>query len=311
MIEISSLNFKLLMLGIILPLLVQAVPGGSSKTLVAHRGASAYAPEHTVAAYKLALLQGADYVEQDLQVSKDGILICRHDSTLERTTNVETVYPNRFSREDSGGSGDLHWYVKDFTLEELKRLDAGSWFDSKFAGSQILTFAEAVAIVRGKAGIYPELKDPEFYSDHGFDIVSLFLKEMEELGLKEPGQDPSTPVIIQCFSADTLKKLKKAGSRHPRTFLIGDFGKKWLKKGEMRKVRSFAQGIGPSKVLIYQDPSVASRARGQGLTVTPYTFREKDFPNQFSDVTEEMKYMLYTIGVDALFTDNPDLFPRE
>jgi glycerophosphoryl diester phosphodiesterase len=98
---------------------------GGKKLLVAHRGASAYAPEHTVAAYRLALEQGADFVEQDLGVTKDGALVCLHDPTLERTTDVEQVFPDRFREE----GGTKRWYIADFTADEIKRLDAGSWFD--------------------------------------------------------------------------------------------------------------------------------------------------------------------------------------
>ena len=107
------------------------------KILIAHRGASAYAPEHTIAAYRLALEQGADFVEQDLQISKDGVLVCLHDLTLERTTDVEEVYPARAATSETGRKT---WHVSDFTLEELKRLDAGSWFDPKFKGERIPTF---------------------------------------------------------------------------------------------------------------------------------------------------------------------------
>ena len=99
MLELIYLNLKLGIFGLLFFLITAVNLEGSPKKMVAHRGASAYAPEHTVAAYKLALLQGADYVEQDLQVTKDGILICRHDSTLERTTNVASLFPNRFSRD--------------------------------------------------------------------------------------------------------------------------------------------------------------------------------------------------------------------
>ena len=311
MLELMSPNLKLGIFGLLFFLITVVNLEGSPKKLVAHRGASAYAPEHTVAAYKLALLQGADYVEQDLQVTKDGILVCRHDSTLERTTNVASLFPNRFSRDRTEGSTDIHWYIKDFTLEELKKLDAGSWFDRKFSGSRILTFAEAVEIVRGKAGIYPELKGPEFYAEQGLDITALFMEELKRLGLETPEQDPSTPVIIQCFSGDILKRLKKMGCRHPKTLLVNEAGKKWMETGKLKEIRSFAEGIGPDKNLIYQDPSIVSRAKGAELTVTPYTFRKLSFPDQFSSVTEEMRYMLYTLGVDALFTDNPDLFPRE
>src|SRR5688572_13313286 len=118
----------------------------SSKQVIAHRGASAYAPEHTLAAYRLAMEQGADYVEQDLAVTKDGALICLHDDSLERTTNVEELFADR-----------KPWLAVDFTLEEIKQLDAGSWFDAKFAGERIPTWEEAVAFVGNRAGLYPEL----------------------------------------------------------------------------------------------------------------------------------------------------------
>lgn len=111
--------------------------------------------------------------------------------------------------------------------------------------------------------------------------------------------------------AGTLKKIKKTGNRHPVTLLVGEAGKKWLEPGNMKDISAFADGIGPDKNLLYQDPSIVSRAREAGLTVTPYTFRKLSFPEQFSSVTEEMRHMLYTLGADALFTDNPDLFPRE
>src|SRR5262245_573647 len=105
------------------------------KQSIAHRGASGYAPEHTMAAYKLAIDQGVDYVEQDLGVTKDGILVCLHDDTLERTTNVEDVFPERATSD--ARSNRKRWLINDFTLAELKRLDAGSWFDPKFAGERI------------------------------------------------------------------------------------------------------------------------------------------------------------------------------
>src|SRR5262245_53131535 len=99
---------------------------------IAHRGASAYAPEHTMAAYRLALEQGADYVEQDLDITKDGVLVCSHDPSLERTTNVEEVFPTRFTEVKQGEGTVKRWYIEDFTLAEIKQLDAGSWFDPKF-----------------------------------------------------------------------------------------------------------------------------------------------------------------------------------
>jgi glycerophosphoryl diester phosphodiesterase len=94
------------------------------RQLVAHRGASAYAPEHTLAAYRLAIEQGADYVEQDLAVTRDGRLICLHDESLERTTNVEDIVPERATVDPA--TGRRTWLAVDFTLAEIRRLDAGS-----------------------------------------------------------------------------------------------------------------------------------------------------------------------------------------
>src|SRR5918993_53719 len=101
----------------------------SRKLSVAHRGASAYAPEHTLAAYRLAIEQGADFVEQDLAVTKDGVLICLHDASLERTTDVEELFPDRAISMSIEGQTRRAGVANDFTPAEIKTLDAGSWFD--------------------------------------------------------------------------------------------------------------------------------------------------------------------------------------
>src|SRR3954453_18457945 len=175
----------------------------AKKQLVAPRGASANAPEHTLEAYRLAIAQGADFVEQDLAVTKDGELVCIHDLTLERTTNVEEVFPDRAVPDPAGGA-NKRWLVGDFTLAEIKRLDAGSWFDPKFAGARIPTFQEAVDLVRGKAGLYPELKDPAFYRDRGVRPDVLLAAALQKNHLIA---DPATPVIIQSFDEVTIKAL--------------------------------------------------------------------------------------------------------
>jgi glycerophosphoryl diester phosphodiesterase len=277
------------------------------KILVAHRGASAYAPEHTLAAYRLALAQGADFVEQDLQISKDSVLVCLHDLTLERTTNVEEMFPDRST---VGPKGRKTWHVSDFTLAELKSLDAGSWFDAKFKGERIPTFQEAIDLVRGKAGLYPETKGPEVYGSRGFDMERLLLAQLAKNGLDS--SDPKTPIIIQSFSAESLQKIKKAGASMPLTFLVSDLDQtrdRWLTDEGLKDVRMFATGLGPAKALLLADPTLAKRAHAAGLTLTPYTFRSSATPAG-STVKDEMADFLYRIGVDALFTDNPDQFPR-
>jgi glycerophosphoryl diester phosphodiesterase len=280
----------------------------SRKTLVAHRGASAYAPEHTIAAYRLALAQGADYVEQDLQITKDGVIVCLHDLTLERTTNVEEVFPDRFTRE-----GDQKtWPVSAFTLAEIKRLDAGSWFDKKFAGERVPTWQEAIDLIRGKAGLFPETKGPEVYGSRGFDMEALVLAELHKNKLDTPGADPKTPVIIQSFSPESLQKMRGMGTKLPLMLLISDMDPgrdTWLSDEGLKKAKAFADGIGPAKGLFISDPTLARRAKAQRLTLTPYTFRAKDVPAG-QTLKQEMAKFLYEIGVDALFTDNPDQFPR-
>lgn len=148
-----------------------AVSAAAAPTfLIAHRGASAYRPEHTIEAYRLAIEQGADYVEPDLCITKDGVLVVSHDPTLERTTDVEALFPERATKVTSGGKASSHWFIEDFTLAEIKQLDHGAWFDAKYAGLRILTFQEAIDVVTGKAGLFPEIKDPGRLRAKGFDM---------------------------------------------------------------------------------------------------------------------------------------------
>src|SRR5262245_29149346 len=128
-----------------LSLAINAQRGPSTKNrpwLIAHRGASAYAPENTVPAFQLAAEQGADYVEFDLQLTKDRQIVCLHDNSLERTTDVEQIFPDRFRKTGDGAQATQRWMLSDFTLAEIKKLDAGTWFDPKFKGTRIPTFAE-------------------------------------------------------------------------------------------------------------------------------------------------------------------------
>ncbi len=299
---------KLCFLLAVTPFLFACATPQPKKSNVAHRGASAYAPEHTLDAYGLALEQGADYVEQDLQISKDSVLVCLHDRTLERTTDVEQVFPDRFQRSPGEESRKI-WPVSDFTLEEIKQLDAGSWFDERFAGSRVPTFEEAIELVRGKAGLYPELKDPEYYSGLGVDMAALVLEALANQGLGEPDADPATPVILQSFHPTTLERLAKE-TRLPLVLLVGWNQRLWLGESGLERAARFAAGIGPSKELLEEYPEAVAGAQKRGLTVTPYTFRADRVDDRFPDVTAEMRHFLYELGVDALFTDNPDLFPR-
>ena len=286
-----------------------APQAGTKKQLVAHRGASAYAPEHTLAAYKLAIEQGADFVEQDLAVTKDGVLVCIHDLSLERTTNVEEVFPTRSVEDKTGASPVRRWLVGDFTLAEIKQLDAGSWFDRKFAGARIPTFQEAIDAVGTRAGLYPELKDPAFYRNRGVSPEKLLAQILQKNGLITRGGPPR--VIIQSFDETTVKLLAKDLPEAQRVWLVDPASAGRIDSEEkVRQVAGWATGLGPNKMIIAARPELVKWAHAAGLTVTPWTFRSSN-TGSFASVREEMAKFLYEYGVDAVFTDNPDQFPRK
>ena len=280
-------------------------PSGMTKLAIAHRGASAYAPEHTLVAYRLAIEQKADYVEQDLAVTRDGVLICLHDDSLERTTNVEEVFPDRASVDPA--TGRRQWLVVDFTLAEIKRLDAGAWFDARFAGERVPTWEEAVKAVGTAAGLYPELKSPPLYRARGIDMTGLFVASLRRAGLERV---PASRLVVQSFDDQVLRELSTALPSLPRTFLIeARDGERWLSGEGLAEIARFATGIGPTKRLLDGRPEIVQAARKAGLTVTPYTFTSRA-ASRFPDVRDEMRHYLFDLGVDALFTDNPDRFPR-
>lgn len=281
------------------------------KVLIAHRGASAYAPEHTRAAYELAIAQGADYVEQDLAVTKDGVLVCIHDVSLERTTNVATVFPDRFKTD---AEGRRRWYVADFTLAEIKRLDAGSWFDPTFSSETLLTWDEAVDVVWGRAGMYPELKDAAFYRERGVNIVDVFAAALERRGL--PWTTPvrgRAPLAVQSFDEQAVRDAARLLPGVPRTFLIsGRAGaEKWFSgPAAVKAAAAFATDLGPNKRILEEKPEITAWARDAGLTVTVWTVSSLPQKTATPAISAEMRRLLYDLGADALFTDNPDQFPR-
>src|ERR1700730_5145188 len=173
------------------------------KAVIGHRGASAYAPEHTLRSYDLALDQGADAVEQDLHATRDGVLVCLHDRTLERTTDVPAVFPARGRDVIIGEQITRQWFVHDFTVEEIKRLDAGSWFSAGFAGLRIPTFQEVIDAVGARGTLCTELKEPEVYETLGVDILSLFVTALRRNGLDRPRPGMPLPTL-QCFHEPTV-----------------------------------------------------------------------------------------------------------
>ncbi|UQX00640.1 glycerophosphodiester phosphodiesterase family protein [Streptomyces sp. RerS4] len=157
----------------------------------AHRGASAYAPENTLEAVDRAMWLGFDWVENDVQRTKDGELVVIHDDTLSRTTDVEQVFPDR-----------RPWRVADFTAAEIARLDAGAWFgDGEYAGAHVPTLREYMAQVRGnRQKLLLEIKKPELYPG----IEEQTLRLLEELGWLDE-RHVADRLVVQSFSADSVK----------------------------------------------------------------------------------------------------------
>lgn len=283
------------------------------KILIAHRGASAYAPENTLEAYRLAIRQGADYVEQDLHITKDGVLVCAHDPALERTTNVAEVFPDRFKEEVVKGKPLRRWYIHDFTLEELKRLDAGSSLAPRFKGAAIPTWQEAIDEIRGKAGLCPETKGPEYFERLGCDMGKMVPMEklvaevLKRNGLDTPRGNDSTPVLFQSLSVPGLRRLRNQHKLSWPAIQLGFVGTK-LRPAELAEMKAYAWGIGPYKRDV--TAGLVKGAHGLGMKVIPYTFRPGD-EGEFGTVAAEMRHYLDDLGVDGLFADNPDQFPRK
>jgi glycerophosphoryl diester phosphodiesterase len=166
--------------------------------------------------------------------------------------------------------------------------------------------------VRGKAGIIPETKSPEVYGNVGLKMEKLLVDVLARNGLDRPGADPKTPVVIQSFSADSLKTLRRDhGCKLPLVFLVGSkTAAEHVTPEGLKRVTAFADGLAPNKQVVLEHPGLVKAARELGMSVTVWTFRAGQ-TGRFDTVRDEMAYFLRDLGVDAVFTDDPDQFPRD
>jgi glycerophosphoryl diester phosphodiesterase len=254
--------------------------------VIAHRGASGYAPEHTLSAYKKAIQMKADYVELDLHMTKDGELVAIHDATLARTTNAEEAYPDR-----------APWRVKDFTLSEIKQLDAGSWFNDaypeyakkQYAKEKIPTLQEVIDFMKqkdAKAALYIETKAPNVYSGMEEKMVDI---------LKKNGYLQEGKVIFQSFSEASLRKLQNIV---PKDIPLIQLYSPAMIQGRnlndvLDRAAEYAEGVAPDQSLV--TPEFVQKAHERHLIVHPYTINTK----------KEMHKQL-SLGVDGMFTNYPD-----
>jgi glycerophosphoryl diester phosphodiesterase len=271
--------------------------------VIAHRGASGERPEHTLAGYALAIAQGADFIEPDLVMTKDGVLVCRHENEISGTTDVadRTEFADRRTEKTVDGVTAAGWWVEDFTLAELKTLRCRERIpelrpdNARYNGQdEIPTFAEALALANETgAGIYPELKHPTFLQEQGLDPVAAFVAAVRDVG----GQPMADRLNAQCFEIWPLRRLAEMSSiRWTCVQLIAARGGPWdrrdlsyadmLREDGLRAIAEYARGIGPEKTLIIPRDTdqrslaptdLVQRAHAANLLVHPWTFRAENY----------------------------------
>nr|WP_239549245.1 glycerophosphodiester phosphodiesterase [Scopulibacillus daqui] len=261
-----------------------ALPHGKF-LVIGHRGASGYAPEETIPSFQLAKKLKADYLEMDVQMTKDGHLIVMHDTSLKRTTNAEKVYPDR-----------APWQIKDFTLKEIKKLDAGSWFNKEYPeyakpsyrGLKVPTLEEVIKKFGRNANYYIETKNPELYPG----VEKKLLNVLRQYHLLGPNAQ-SGKVIIQSFSKDSLLKIHKMDPNIPLVQLLSYDQPAHMTNHEIKDIKKYAVGAGMNFDMI--DKAYVQKLRKNGLLVHPYTVNNED----------DMRRLL-SWGATGMFTNYAD-----
>lgn len=296
-----------------------------SPAVIAHRGASGYLPEHTLAAKALAHAQGADYLEQDVVATRDGRLIVCHDLFLERVTNVADVFPER--RRSDG-----HYYAIDFDWEEIRELvvicdavAAAALVEAAAPAAsgepfrictldEELDFIQALNRASGRnVGIYPEIKGPRWHAEHGCDLSSALLKILAEHGYRSA----EDPVFVQCVDADELWRLKtELGTELRLTQLMGrSTDPSQLTKEALIAVADYAIALGPNYRLALARNAdgrlaaspLAQSAVDAGLALHPYTFNYAELPEGVADLEQVLVLAYEELRADAVFCDFPDV----
>jgi glycerophosphoryl diester phosphodiesterase len=272
--------------------------------VIAHRGASAYRPEHTLSAYRLAIEQGADFIEPDLVMTRDGVLVCRHENEISGTTDVadRPEFADRRKEKTVDGVTATGWWVEDFDLGELRDLRCEERLPQLRPGNTaydgqdyIPTFLDALNLAqRSGVGIYPELKHPSFLQAQGLDPVGALVNAVQQMG----GQAAADIMYVQCFETGAIEQLARMSSlRWTCVQLLSSSGGPWdqrdtsyasmLTDDGMRAMRDRGvTGLGVEKNLIIPRDSsgrsllptdLVSRAHAQGFVVHPWTMRPENY----------------------------------
>lgn len=303
--------------------------------IAAHRGASGYLPEHTLHAKAMAYALGADYIEQDVVMSKDGKLMVMHDPPLETTTDVAKLFPQRKRADGS-------YYSSDFTAAEIKSLrvterfkpDSGkAVFAGRFPDSaidyRVPTLEEELLQVQGlntstgrNVGVYVEVKEPEFYEKQGLPILKATIDMLSSYGYNHP----DSKAILQIFDYDAVKRARELGWKGPLAMLVTANGQAykddkarhaWLTTPEgIADIAKYATIFAPNFNLMavpkadgsgYTVNALADNAHKAGMLVHSWTHRVDSLPKGFKSSDEMLDVAFKQLKLDGLFSDFTDV----
>ncbi len=302
-------------------LLLVSFSDTNAPIVIAHRGASGYAIEHTEAAKTLAHAQDADFIEQDVVLSKDNQFIVTHDITMDETTNVAELFPTR-------ARSDARFYFADFDWTEIQKLTvherssrntSAPAIPDRFpyiAGQHVMKLVDEIQLINGlnktlgkKTGLYIELKAPAFHKkEFGYSMGEALMTLLAKLGIEES----LCPCYIQCFESEELLDLsKRVQCKLPLIQLLG----KRPMDAELIRIAGYAKGIGPAVDLLASrnennqivSTGLVELARKSGLLVHPYTVRKHEQPKWSSSMDETHRVLIEQLKVDGFFTDFPDI----
>jgi glycerophosphoryl diester phosphodiesterase len=290
--------------------------------VIAHRGASGHRPEHTIEAYTLAIEMGADAIEPDLVITKDGVLVARHENEIGGTTDVADRFPARRTTKVIDGTSVTGWFTEDFTLAELQTLRAkerlefrSQAYNGRF---QVPTFDAVLLLAAAKSrevkrsiAVYPETKHPTYFRDLGLPLEEPLVERLKAQGHTRA----DAPVFVQSFEPPSLQRLR--GMTPVRLVQLTSRAED-VTPEQLKRMRQWADGVGVDKRLVIPEDdsrrtleptSLVRDAHAAGLFVHVWTLRnEPNFlsPSYQGDPTAEVRRMM-ALGVDGLFTDFPDV----
>ncbi len=320
-------------------------PLSGNAIIIAHRGASGERPEHTLESYTLAIEQGADFIEPDLVLTKDGVLVARHENEISETSDVSSrpEFADRRTNKVIDGAKMTGWFTEDFTLAELKTLRAkerlpqlrksNTAYDGRFdipTFEEILELAKAKTAEKGRViGVYPETKHPSYFASIGLPHEGPLLALLTQYGYTQKDD----AVFIQSFEVGNLKTLHSKTKLRLIQLMDAQGGpaddpkasyKSMITPQGLKAVATYADGIGPNKSMVIprnmlgslgSPTSLVADAHKAGLAVHPWTFRRENFflplgqrsgINPASHGDLESEIRTFlATGIDGLFSDNP------